>query len=481
MTRIKARQGEGGLVEVELSTLRKVFIQGICGTAMTGTALLLDEMGKKVRGSDAHPGPPMQAILDWKGMEVIPRYDPANLDPSPDLVITGNVVGSSNPEAVAIRDRGIPYLSFPEFMEQAIFPGRKRIVIAGTHGKTTSTCLAASLLRQSGVDAGFLAGGIHRDYAVNARLGETWFAIEADEYETAYFARHPKFFHYTGQGILLTSVEHDHADLYPNEDGYRALFRDFLAKQPSDAVLAVHEDVPFSLEEIHGCFQGTVLTYGQGEHADWRLHAWQPEWHTLTLEHEGERVTLRTPLLGVHNALNTTGLFALFLKLGFSLPSLMEGLQTFGGVRRRQEILLSTPDLLVVDDFAHHPTAVALTISAFKRAYPDRTLIAVFEPRTNTSRTRRFQEAYLHSLEWADRVVLLPPPPDPRIPPEECFACEEVVDLLGKHGVKAARCATADEAVLAVESCLSGPAVILCMSNGPMDNLPARLAERFRP
>lgn len=466
-------------VVVNLDNVQRVFIQGICGSAMAGIALILKEMGLDVSGSDASPGPPMQTLLDWKEIPCHVGFCPENLDPEPDLVITGNVISENNPEAVAIRNRGIPFISFPEFLEQTVLKDRRGVVMAGTHGKTTCTSLAAWLLEAAGENPGFLSGGIHRNFMVNARLGSgDWFVIEGDEYETSFFAKHPKFFHYPGNGILLTSMEYDHADLY-TEDVYNRLFYDFLSKQSVETVLGVYEDIRF-LDSIKEAFPGKLFTYGTSEHSDWRLLAWQPDWQLVTLELGPNRHTFKTPMAGMHNALNLTGVFGLLTEMEIDTTPLIEGVREYAGVKRRQEILYTSPMVSVVDDFAHHPTAVALTIEAFRELYPGRRIVAVFEPRTRTSRTRIFQDSYVQSLAWADCANILGAEEmkDPR--DADCLDAGEVVRQLHMHGLEADLFVSPDSLYKHLAHDTKEPTVILCMSSGSMNGLPDRLAEYFR-
>lgn len=480
MAWMKAHKGDGAFEAIELDGVRTVFVQGICGSAMAGVALILKEMGKEVLGSDRKPGPPMRTLLDIHGIEIRQGYDPNHLLPEPDLVITGNVIEKDNPEAEAVREKGLPYLSFPEFLEQVVMSRRDNIVVAGTHGKTSSTLLAASLMNFSDSDTGFLAGGISREHGVSARLGTgNWFAVEGDEYETAYFARHPKFYHYPARGILLTSVEYDHSDLYPDEETYREPFISFSAKQSADSLMLVHEDVPIS-GQLKKKYPGTFMTYGRGEFNDWRLVSWQPEWHLVTLQNGKEKYTFQTPLPGLHNALNVTGVFGLLKELGFTVPRLTEAVRNFQGVKRRQEIVYSSPDIVVVDDFAHHPTAVALTVEAFREEYAGHELVAVFEPRTRTSRTRKFQNDYIRSLRWADRVYLMESEVLNSVPEDVRFDCTSVVRALTEHGVKARVSRFTDPVEKQIVRECEKPAVILCMSNGPMDDLPERLVAAAR-
>ena len=478
---LRARVGESGFVALNPDGVQNIYIQGICGSAMAGVAKVLREMGKVVRGSDRAFLSPMKEMLEALAVPTIEGYRPENLDPRPDLVIVGNVMSRAHAESAAVREQAIPYMSFPEFLEQTLLSEKRSIVVAGTHGKTTTTTLMAHVLDTLGESPGFLAGGVAKGFNTTARLGRgSWFVIEGDEYETAWFDKGPKFLHYRPHAAILTSVEYDHADIFRTFADYKQAFVRFSDIFEPDSLLAVcSEDVQ---DEVLEGFRGQLKTYAAAGDADLELEA-LPETNP-----EGTRFRVRSysgavqelfiPLWGRHNIKNAMGVFQLLTELGFSATAVAKGMATYPGVRRRGDVLLQSPNLWVVDDFAHHPAAVKTTLEGLREHFASFSIIAVFEPRTNTSRTAVFQEAYACAFDAASHVLIMPPPPAKA--GETPFSGEALAGELAARGVHA-RCVSGNAEVLELlQNMVKGRTLIVTLSNGSMDGLPFAISSGFR-
>ena len=370
---------------------------GICGTGMGALAGMLVEKGFRVTGSDANVYPPMSDFLAGLGIPVASPYAPANLDHGPDLVIVGNVVTRLNPESPRLKELGLPYLSLPQALRHFFLTGKKPLVVAGTHGKTTTSSLAAWLLDRGGRSPGFMIGGILGNYNRNYNVGSgDWFVVEGDEYDTAFFDKVPKFIHYAPQVGILTSIEFDHADIYPDLSAVLEAFYRFVDLIPKDGLLVAWGDDPLVRTTAGRC-SAPVALYGFDRGNHWRAHNLRPEGRRTCFDltgPDGRTTPLSAPLPGRHNVLNTVAAAAALSRVGLAPDSLNDGLETFQGVRRRQEVRGVVGGVTVIDDFAHHPTAVAQTVDAIRRAYPGSRLVAVFEPRTNTSLRQVFQKDY---------------------------------------------------------------------------------------
>ena len=390
---------------------RNVHLLGICGTAMTALADCMQQQGFRVTGSDEAVYPPMSERLAALGIAIREGYRAGNIPDDTDLVVVGNVMREANPEAVEMRRRELPHLSMAEALRKFAFPGKEVVVVAGTHGKTTTTALLAHLLTELGAKPGFLVGGIPRNFDGNFRLGAgRHFVIEGDEYDTAYFDKTPKFFKFQPRVLIVTSLEFDHGDIFPDLETIRGHFRRLIAGLPADGLLIACADDP-EVRELAREAPCPVIRYGRAEEADLRLQGWKPlgaggKFETLR---GGKGESWRISLPGLHNGLNALVAIALGGALGFPPRAVGRALRSFRGVKRRQEIRGRADGVTVIDDFAHHPTAVRVTIEAIRGAYPGRKVWAVFEPRSFTARSPRFQEEFGAAFLGADRVVLAPP------------------------------------------------------------------------
>lgn len=457
----------------------KVHLIAACGVGMSALAGLLRAAGHAVTGSDENVYPPASTLLAELGIPCLSGFDPARLD-GVDLVVCGNAVRRTNVEAEAAEARGLRVVSMPGALEELFLVGRQPLVVAGTHGKTTSATMLTWILRQAGRDPGFLIGGVPRDLGQSFALGTgPWFVVEGDEYDSAYFDKEAKFLHYRPAAVILTAIEFDHADIYRDLEHVQGAFRKLLAILPGPAPLVASGDFPH-LRTVIG--DRPARWFGVGADNEWRVTDLVDDGQTRFTVRQRDRVvasvSLRVP--GAINARNALGAMLLAVEAaGVSWPMAAAAIAEFQGVRRRQEVVGEVGGVAVIDDFAHHPTAVAGTLAALRARYPGRRLRAVFEPRSNTSRRRVFQREFVDALASADEAVLaavFAKPGDP-IPAEERLAPDVLVSDLAARGVPSKLI----DGVPAIRDYLVASAkpgdVIAIMSNGAFGGLPSLVVE----
>ena len=462
--------------------LRHIHLMGVCGTGMASLAGILKQKGFVVTGSDQNIYPPMSHFLESLSIPVLKGYGSDNLHPEPDLVIVGNVITRQNPEAVELSHLKLPYLSFPQALKHFAMKGKRSVVISGTHGKTTTSALVAWILEKAGMDPDFMIGGIPGNFNSNYKLGKgSYFVIEGDEYDTAFFDKGPKFLHYRPWVTILTSIEFDHADIYRDLNHVIDNFKKLIDLMPRGGLLIANGDDSTIIAEIKRA-KCPVVTYGLSKNNVWKAVdiVIQKDLTRLTILKAGkEYVTLFTPLYGRHNISNLLSAIVLADFLDVPSAALSEAVRSFWGVRRRQEIVGEKRGVLILDDFAHHPTAVKETLEAVKEKYGDRRLIAVFEPRSNSSRRNVFQVRYASSFDKADLIMIPEPPLMENIPPAERFSSQRLVKDLEERGLHAFYSPTTDHLMEALVREARAGDVTLFMSNGAFDNLPQRLLERL--
>jgi UDP-N-acetylmuramate: L-alanyl-gamma-D-glutamyl-meso-diaminopimelate ligase len=472
---------DDGLVwdDVDPATIRRIHLVGIAGTGMGSFAGMLKAAGYEVTGSDQNVYPPMSDMLRNWAIPVFTPYDPANLDVvKPDLIVIGNVIRRVNPEATEVRARRVPQMSFPAALGAFFLRDRHSVVVAGTHGKTTITALLGHVLARAGQDPSFLVGGVARNYDASYRLGAgPHFVVEGDEYDTAYFDKGPKFLHYRPRTAILTSIEFDHADIFRDLPHYEAAFERFARLLPPDGHLAVSAAYPSALR-IARASAARIVTYGLEAGADFvardLLHG--PDGARFAVLERGRALGSATlPGGGAHNVENALGVVAVARALGLGFESIAPGLASFAGVRRRQEVRGDVGGIVVVDDFAHHPTAVRETIAAMRVRFPGRRLWAVFEPRSNTSRRRLHQAEYVEALSGAPCVALKVPEPHDMVPADQRLDAEWVVRELRDRGVDARAEGDVDRLVRAVADGVRPGDIVLVMSNGAFGGFVDRL------
>ena len=401
-----------------------------------------------------------------------------NLNPRPDLVIVGNVVSKTNPEAEALLATDIPYTSLPKALGEFVIGHKESFVIAGTHGKTTTTSIMAWVTDAMGLDAGFLIGGIPLNYGQSFRApkGNT-FVIEGDEYDTAFFDKVPKFTHYRPKHVILTSVEFDHADIYKDLDDVKKAFRTLLELIPPDGTLVYHAEDKNIQDLLKHCRAKNIVSYGmnKGDYhvADRQIAVGRNQFGVVK---KGEvTADLALKIFGEHNTLNALSVFAMADTLQWPRQKILQALADFKGVKRRQEILGDVNGITVVEDFAHHPTAVDLTLKCMRERFPGRRVLAVFEPRSATSRRSVFQEDYLKAFGSADAVFVAQPFDQGKIAEGDRFSTDRLINDLRKTG-RVAETAPDVPGLLSRMTALAKPKdVILIMSNGGFDGIYQKL------
>ena len=460
--------------------VRTIHFIGICGTGMGTLAAMLQEAGYQVQGSDENVYPPMSTFLTSRGIIIKEGYGSENLKPPPDLVVVGTVVRRDNPEAVATLGAGLSYCSMPQALNRFFLNSSRSVVAAGTHGKTTTAALLLWLLTVAGMDPGCLVGGLLANFHQSYRLGKgTYFVVEGDEYDTAFFDKEPKFLHYQPKICVLTSVEFDHADIFPDMEAVENAFAKLMKSSPGDGLLIVNSDDPgaFRLSHEASC---RLVTYGVQDAAQYRVE--KADYGVGTTRFsvsgpQGLKVTLDSPLAGAHNLSNTMAMVALGHELGLDTGIIQQALSTFSGVRRRQEVRGEPHGVTVVDDYAHHPTAVQATLEALRPFYGGRRLWAIFEPRTNSSKRRVFQERYATVFHAADLVLIKEPPGLERIAPEERLSAQQLVADIAARGVEAHYFPGVHEMLPFILSRVEPGDVLLVMSTGSFDDLIDRILE----
>lgn len=465
---------------VDFDSVRHVHLVAIAGVAMAALAGMLRARGLRVTGSDESIYPPMSTVLARLGIPVLEGYRAANLEPRPDLVVIGNKVSRDNVEVQAVLAAGLPYLSLPETLGEVFLAGKQSLVVAGTHGKTTSTAMLGTVLERAGLDPSLLVGGESLDFGGNFKLGAgPHFVIEGDEYDSAFFDKGPKFLHYRPSAAILTAVEFDHADIYRDLAAVKSAFARFVALLPDGAPLVVARAFPHALDVARGG-RARVITFGEEPDAEWRLARLRDEDGRLRfdVEHGGAaagELTLAVP--GAINACNALGVYVLARQLGVAHDAIAAGLAGFRGVARRQEVVGTFAGVTVVDDFAHHPTAVAGTLAALRARYPGRRLWGVFEPRSNTSRRRIFQREYVAALAAADRVIVggVFQKQSDAVGADELFSPEQLTADLTARGVRAAAIGDAEAIAAAVAGEAVAGDVVALMSNGAFGGLRGKL------
>ena len=462
---------------------RKIHLIGICGTGMGSLAGLLAEAGHRVRGSDENVYPPISTMLARQGIEVMSGYGPSNLDWGPDLVVIGNVISKANPEGEEVLRRGLAYRSFPQAVEEIFLRERHPVVIVGTHGKTTSSALMAWVLREAGRDPSWLVGGVLKGEDLSYHLGKgPHFVIEGDEYETAFFDKGSKFLHYRPRTAILTSVEFDHAEMFRDLEAVRAAFTAFLSLIPRDGSLVYCADNANVRALAEKC-PAKRIDYGVAEKATWvgRTRKTTPDGILFDVFRRNERfASYSSPLTGNHNLQNILGVTAAASELGMGPDEIGKGLASFPGVKRRQEVRGEERGVIVVDDFAHHPTAVRGTIAALAERFAGRRLWAVFEPRTNTSRRSVFQGEYAEAFDMADEIVIAAVDRPERVPEGERFSVERLVEDLRGRGLSARYIPDVESIVLCIGREARDGDIVLIMSNGAFGGIHERLLEALR-
>jgi UDP-N-acetylmuramate: L-alanyl-gamma-D-glutamyl-meso-diaminopimelate ligase len=458
-----------------MQTTKHIHLIGICGTAMASLAGMLQARGHRITGSDAAAYPPMSDVLAGLGIPLMQPYAEANLAPRPDLVIVGNAISRGNVELEYVLDMRIPFTSMAAALHDEFLPGRESLVVAGTHGKTTTTSMLAWIYEVASrtrpeLAPSFLIGGVAENFGTSFKVrAETRpFLLEGDEYDTAFFDKGPKFLHYFPDAAILTHVEFDHADIYPDLAAVKTAFKRLVNLVPRRGRVVAFDGSENVSECVARAFCA-VERYGFRADSHWRMTGMRHEGgvtHWKLLRGGEPFAELGLPMAGEHNALNATAAAALAAGQGIAAVAIVEALATFRSVKRRLEVRAEVNGVTIIDDFAHHPTAIRETLRALRTAYPGRRLWAVLEPRSNTLRRNVFEQALVESLALADRSVLAGVFKLEAIPAGERLHPENVVAALRARGFDSAVYADADAIVAAIAPELRPGDVVAILSNG---------------
>lgn len=450
---------------------------------MGALAVMLKTLGHHVTGSDQDVYPPMSTLLAEQGIPVLKGFDAANLTPTPDLVVIGNAISRGNPEAEAVLERKIRYQSMPETLKTFFLWDRQTIVVTGTHGKTTTTTLVAWLLKHAGLDPSYIIGGVPIGWPTGAHLGSgPYFVLEGDEYDSAFFDKRAKFLHYLPDIAVINNIEYDHADIYETVDEITLAFRRFVNLISRNGLLIGSAND----EHVKGLFQRAycpIQTFGDGHEARWSASQIKttPSGLTFTVTDGATdmgRVTV--PLYGTHNINNTLAAIAVACQINVPWNSIVEGLRTFPGVKRRLEERGTGNGVTVYDDFAHHPTSIMVTLNGLRSAYPDARIWAVYEPRTATSIRRVFQDAYKTAFDASDYICIAPVFNPYKAPEDNRFSIEELITDLRSRGKSAVALPDVETIIQHLVTHTQPGDRVVIMSNGGFGGIHERLLQALR-
>jgi len=480
---------------------KHIHLIGICGTAMASLAGMLKQRGFRVTGSDAAAYPPMSDFLRELGIPVAQPFDARNIDPQnndppsseprPELVVVGNAISRGNAELEQVLDQRIPFCSMPQLLHDEFLRGKEVLVVAGTHGKTTTTSMLAWIFHTAGLQPSFLIGGIAENFGSSFQLGQgKHFILEGDEYDTAFFDKGPKFLHYFPDSVILTSVEFDHADIYKDLDAVETAFKRLVNLIPRRGRIVAFDGVAGEATEsasLERCLSKAfcpVERYGVGERSSWRVTnlRLEPGKTLWTVMHNGQAwADFEFPLAGEYNVWNATAAAALSAGCGITKEEIAAALKTFKSVKRRLEVKAQVNGITIIDDFAHHPTAIAGTLKALRSRYLGAWVWAILEPRSNTLRRRVLQRDLARSLALADEVVVAAVFRSEAVPENERLELTALAAEIRKSGRAARLLADANEIVAAIAPEMRSGDVVAILSNGGFggiyEKLPARLRE----
>ncbi len=414
-----------------------IHILGICGTFMGSLAVLAKELGHRVTGSDANVYPPMSTQLQAQGIELMQGYEPAHLDPAPDLVVVGNALSRGNPAVEYVLNKGLPYVSGPQWLADHVLQGRWVLAAAGTHGKTTTSSMLAWVLEHAGMSPGFLIGGVPQNFGVSARLGGTpFFVIEADEYDSAFFDKRSKFVHYRPRTAILNNLEFDHADIFPDLAAIERQFHHLVRTVPGEGLI-IHPENENALKRVigMGCWTPVQTT---GEGGQWQARLLSEDGSRFEVLFDGKvEGVVEWELTGQHNVANALATLAAARHVGV-VPALgVAGLSTFKSVKRRMEKVAEVGGVTIYDDFAHHPTAIATTLDGLRKRVGDAQIVAVIEPRSNSMKLGAHRDGLPDSVVQADQVFWYAPAnlgwdlaatvADSTVPTQVCDSLEAII------------------------------------------------------
>ncbi len=472
----------------ELPEIKRVYLIGICGTAMASLAGMLQQRGYEVGGSDEHVYPPMSTYLERLGIPVLEGYTGEHLETfRPDLVVVGNIAARTNAEAAAVLEMDLPYTSMPEAIYALFIKGKHSIVVSGTHGKTTTTSLMTWILEAAGRDPSMVVGGIPLNFNQNFKLGDgSDFVIEGDEYNTAFFDKGPKFLHYAANTLIVNNIEFDHADIYADLQAVIDAFRQAVQRVATgDVIIANGDDA--NVAGLRAAARARWVTFGWGRQHELCATGVElaPEGTSFTAWWEAkEWFQFRTTLAGRHNVLNALACLAAGRLRGLSADQMQRGLETFRGIKRRMEVRGVERGVTVIDDFAHHPTAIATTLHGARKRYPGRRLWALFEPRSISSVRKEFERGYIDAFHEADRVIIGPifhrQRYETRYGLDKMMSVAAIVDRLTADRIPADQVEDIDVIADTVAHEARPDDVIVVMSSGAFGGVHEKILQRLR-
>jgi len=444
-----------------------IHILGICGTFMGSLAVLAKELGHRVTGSDANVYPPMSTQLEAQGIELMQGYDPAHLEPAPDLVVVGNALSRGNPAVEYVLNKGLPYVSGPQWLADHVLQGRWVLAAAGTHGKTTTSSMLAWVLEHAGMSPGFLIGGVPQNFGVSARLGGTpFFVVEADEYDSAFFDKRSKFVHYHPRTAILNNLEFDHADIFPDLAAIERQFHHLVRTIPGEG-LVIHPTSETALKRVidMGCWTPVQTT---GEGGQWQARLLSEDGSHFEVLFDGQvQGTVDWELTGQHNVANALACLAAARHVGV-VPELgCAALSAFKSVKRRMEKVAEVKGVTIYDDFAHHPTAIATTLDGLRKRVGDAPVIAVVEPRSNSMKLGAHRDGLPESVVQADNVFWYAPP----------NLGWDLAATVASSTVPTQVCDSLDAIIAGVKAIATPGTQVVIMSNGGFGGLHGKLAQ----
>ena len=451
---------------------------GICGTAMGSVAAALQNRGYTITGSDQNVYPPMSDFLIKNNINVSVGHDENNIPDKVDLVVIGNAMSRGNVEVESVLNRKIPYTSLPELIKRYFLQGKRNIVITGTHGKTTTSSIIAHLLNDNGLNPNLMIGGIPLDIGEGGRFTESeFFVIEGDEYDTAFFDKRSKFVHYMPEIVVVNNIEFDHADIFNNIEEIKLSFKRMLNIVPENGIVFVNGDDNDAVEVTENC-RAPVIKVGANDDCDFKIE-------NLNLESFNSSFSIKDnsyqlPMDGEFNVRNAAMAIAVSDFLNIDQKNIIESVSKFSGIARRQELRGEEKNVKVIDDFGHHPTAIAATIGALKQRYPDSKIWAIFEPRSNTSRRNLLQSELEDSLSQADGVIISEVPNPEKVPDGELLDVESVIENLSSRGKEAFIGLSPDDIVNKLIPLTSSGDTIVVLSNGGFGGIHEKLLEALK-
>ena len=451
---------------------------GICGTAMGSVAAALQNRGYTITGSDQNVYPPMSDFLIKNNINVSVGHDENNIPDKVDLVVIGNAMSRGNVEVESVLNRKIPYTSLPELIKRYFLQGKRNIVITGTHGKTTTSSIIAHLLNDNGLNPNLMIGGIPLDIGEGGRFTESeFFVIEGDEYDTAFFDKRSKFVHYMPEIVVVNNIEFDHADIFNNIEEIKLSFKRMLNIVPENGIVFVNGDDNNAVEVTENC-RAPVIKVGANDNCDFKIE-------NLNLESFNSSFSIKEnsyklPMDGEFNVRNAAMAIAVSDFLKIDQQNIIESVSKFSGIARRQELRGEEKNVKVIDDFGHHPTAIAATIGALKQRYPDSKIWAIFEPRSNTSRRNLLQSELEDSLSRADGVIISEVPNPEKVPDGELLDVESVIENLSSRGKEAFIGLSSDDIVNKLIPLTSSGDTIVVLSNGGFGGIHEKLLEALK-